>query len=358
MQRPLDPTYQQSRYEDHVGLWEHELRAWVPERIFDAHVHLGPPGIVRPPTPERLRDPLTTFTALPWEELLAWYAGLFSGKTLEGVFAFGFPLQEVDIAAANAYLRDLMAAEPRVTGFILADPGDPQAVVRTYAHAERRGVRFRGVKPYYDYLGKSNYGTRMEELLPPDLLEFMDRERLVLMLHTCGIGVGDPAVQDYLKWIGDRYANLPVVLAHMGRYLEVEQFLSFCDSGVLTCPSLYLEMSSASRPEVYQRALEDHSLWGRLLFGSDLPFGLITGVEYPSPETGTVFLTRDDYLWSDQDLKARFAPARLSLTYNTYHTINALKSAVEALEISPEDREELKRDIFARNAQGLLRGLP
>ena len=29
-------------YQDHVRLWADELRAWVPEALFDAHVHIGP----------------------------------------------------------------------------------------------------------------------------------------------------------------------------------------------------------------------------------------------------------------------------------------------------------------------------
>ena len=65
----------------------------------------------------------------------------------------------------------------------------------------------------------------------------------------------------------------------MGRYLAVDEFFRFCDSGLLDYPNLYLEMSSASRPEVYARVLGHAEILDRLLFGSDLPSDLITGVE-------------------------------------------------------------------------------
>ena len=79
----------------------------------------------------------------------------------------------------------------------------------------------------------------------------------------------------------------------MGRYLDVEQFRSFCDSDLFEHPRLYLEMSSASRPEVYEWTLAKPSTHTRLVFGTDFPFGLLTGMEAWSPETGPVFVTRD-----------------------------------------------------------------
>lgn len=33
-------------YQDHIGLWAGELKSWLPDGLFDAHVHLGPPEIV------------------------------------------------------------------------------------------------------------------------------------------------------------------------------------------------------------------------------------------------------------------------------------------------------------------------
>jgi hypothetical protein len=44
-------------YQDHVAMWEEELKAWVPEKIFDAHVHLGPLAAMTPiQDPQRLKE--------------------------------------------------------------------------------------------------------------------------------------------------------------------------------------------------------------------------------------------------------------------------------------------------------------
>jgi hypothetical protein len=345
-------------YQDHIGLWKNELAAWLPDTIFDAHVHLGPPDAMRPVPPHRLKEPVTTFTSLTAEELLAWYENVYRGKTMAGLIAFPFPLREVRYEPANEYIARLAARDPRVHGFILANPRDTKETIRQYHALQKSGRRFGGVKPYYDLLGKnipfSSLHTRLEEFVPDELLEFMDGERLVLMLHTSSTGMGDPGCQRFVRRITARWPRIKVILAHMGRYTDKRQFLEFMESRVWQHPNVFLEMSSASEPEVYQAALQHRELWKRLLFGSDLPFGLISGVEYCSPEAGLIFLTREEYLWTDRQLHDRFKEQRAQLTYNTYHTIKALKDAVERLECNAEEKRQLKENIFLKNTRDRL----
>lgn len=341
-------------YVDHIGLWSGELRDWLPKRIFDAHVHLGPPEVMGPISPHRRQLPLATFTSLTWEELQAWYAGLYSGKDVVGVAAFPFPLQEVDQAAANHYTIELMCREPKLKGFVLAHPTDTAVTRRAMDEARRRGVRFAGVKPYYDLTGRGVFDCTMPDFIPESLLELMDAENLVLVLHTSGKGMCEPENQDFLRHVMERFPRVRIVLAHMGRYLVLEEFLEFCESDLLDYPSLYLEMSSATLPEVYRRVLVVPGLPQRLLFGSDLPFGLITGVEAWSERTGPIFVTRDRYPWSDPRLEEQSPVAPERLTYNTYHVIQAFKAALESSELEPERQRAVKEGVFCGNAERLL----
>jgi len=342
-------------YKDHIGLWNNELKAWVPERIFDAHVHLGPPGIVSPVTAERRKQALSTFFHLQWEELNDCYQHVYAGKHISGLIAFPFPQREVDLDASNDYVIEIMKQDSSVIGFLASHPTDVNQSIAAFQKAQKCGVRFRGVKPYCDRLGKSNFDAWMEEFIPDKLLQFMNSEGLAMMLHTSGIGVGALETRQFLRSTAERYPRITILLAHMGRYIEPDHFFQFLNEGVLeACPSLYLEMSSASSREVYELVLGRRELWNRLIFGSDMPFGLITGVERWSRERGAVFLTRDDYSWSDQKMNAKYAAERISLTYNTYHCIKALKDAVAGLGLSAGDANELKQAIFCTNAQNLF----
>jgi hypothetical protein len=220
-------------YEDHVRLWTDELRSWVPETLFDVHVHIGLPEAVGPIAPERLASAVTTFTSLSFEELLQSYTALYSGKTIRGLTVFPFPQREVRSATANDYIIEVMKRDSRVKGFLLAEPSDVRPAIAAFEKALKAGVRFRGVKPYADRLGKNNFDATMAEFLPDELLAFMDREELIMMLHTPGQGVGAADVQDTLRRIASRYPRIRIILAHMGRYVRHEQFLDFMDSGIL-----------------------------------------------------------------------------------------------------------------------------
>jgi len=338
------------QYEDHIELWEKELKYWVPEKIFDAHVHLGPVEAVGEISPERLKLPLTTFTNLRLEELTAWYEKLYRTKRVEGLIAFPFPLQEVNLETANRYIISIMQKKPEIKGFILSNPKNTRTTVKQFQEALKDGVRFYGVKPYFDLLGKSNYETIMPEFIPRDLLEFMDTEGLILMLHTSGIGMGERANQEFVISIADDFPQIKIVLAHFGRYLKLQHFSDFLESRVLDYPSIFLEMSSVTQSEIYKMALGRRRLWPRILFGSDIPFGLITGVEFYQGETPT-FITREHYPWSSTEYSGR-----KDLTYNTYHVIKAIKDTLENLNLGEEDVEELKTDLFFRNAKSNLLG--
>ncbi len=344
-------------YCDHVGLWRDELRAWVPRSLFDAHVHLGPPEAMTPLSPQRRREALSTFTNITWEEFGDFYGRLFGGNELLGVFAFPFPLREVNLEEANDYIIELMRRERRVHGFFLAHPTDPRPSIAAYERALAAGAPFVGAKPYFDLIGKSNFKSTMPEFIPEGLLEFMNDKRLVLMLHTSGMGVGDAENRCYLRGMAARFPRVKVILAHMGRYVRPEQFFEFLESGLLEeCPNFFLDISSASVPEVYERLLRREAFWPRLLFASDMPYGLISGVERWSETHGAIFLSRDDYTWSDPEMQAEFADERRRLTYNTYHCIKALKDAFERLGIAGRTAERLKEAIFSRNALGGVLG--
>ncbi|MBI3990997.1 MAG: hypothetical protein HY350_02495, partial [Candidatus Omnitrophica bacterium] len=130
---------------------------------------------------------------------------------------------------------------------------------------------------------------------------------------------------------------------------------NFMDSDIWRHPSIYLEMSSATNADVYKRALEKEDMRRKILFGSDLPFGLITGEEYWSEETGPTFLTRDEYTWSDKELNKKFPDIVRKLTYNTYHTIKAFKDAVCSMKLDSKTEEELKRRVFLENAREIIK---
>lgn len=340
--------------EDHIGLWAGELRDWLPDKIFDAHIHLSPPDVIGPFSAERRLEALSTFSGFTWEELEDVYEKLFAGKAVSGLCAFPFPLRETNLEAANAYIAGLIKRVPGMTGLLLSHPTDTPRTIAMFEQARLDGARFAGVKPYFDLLHKSNYVTTMPEFIPEDLLDFMNRERLVMVLHSSGEGMGVPENQDYIRGVLERWPEVRIIFAHMGRFLRIEDFFAFEEADIFDHPSVYLGMSNVSNPKVYERTLRKTSRHDRLLFGTDLPFGLIAGVEECSEETGPVFVTRERYIWSLDNAPGGPTHGHEELTYNTYHVIKALKDAFPTLALDDTAAQTLKRKIFHDNAQKLF----
>ena len=121
--------FTQYKYTDTTNLWQEELQAWVPDVMFDAHVHLGPPQAMAPIVGMRAAIPLTSYSSLTWNELEPFLNQLYSNKTLEGLIAFGFPLQEVDYGIANNYIANLVSENEIITGFILSNPYDTKSTI-------------------------------------------------------------------------------------------------------------------------------------------------------------------------------------------------------------------------------------
>ena len=287
-------------YHDHLGLWRNKLKQWIPGNIFDAHIHLGRPEfMLKDFSPERLKIALSSFPHMTFEELEKIYSQIYDGKNIKALFAFPFPQFEIDNDTSNRYIIELARLHaPKIKAFLRSEPSDIPGLAKTFSGAEKNGVRIYGIKPYFDLLAKSNFDTKMNEILPEKLLAFMNSEKLILMLHTTGRGLSDNNVIDNLKRITEKYPGIKIILAHMGRYLKKGDFENFMISGLPECENIFLDISFASEKSIYETALSDAGIRKRLLFASDMPFGLITGGEFFSENDNAILITRDKYSWS------------------------------------------------------------
>jgi len=337
-------------YIDHTGLWQNELNSWVPQEIFDAHVHLGPGDILKTTiSHERSKAALSTFLHLEYDEYTENISKLFPGRNLAGIFAFPFPLREIEYAPANQYIIDLMKDNRNVNGFVWLDPTQPEELAKQFVIAEKKGVRFCGVKPYFDTLGKSNFDVSMEDLLSKKSLSFMNQEKLMLMLHTAGFGIVDKKVRDFIRMITDRFPNITIILAHAGRFVNPSEYNNFIESDLPERPQIYLDFSSVTVTSVLYSLLSIEALHDKILFATDIPFGLISGIEQWSDTGGALFRTRDKYSWSEPGLHGH-----KDLTWNVYHVLEALKDAVKKLKLNSSEENKLKQKIFHTNALKLL----
>lgn len=345
------------QYVDHIGLWKDELKDFMPDRFFDVHEHIGLESFVGPMDEERARCALTTYNGMEWEELLQIYKDMYSGKEPRYVCAFGFVVHELNVRKANSYVLQKAKEDSRLLPLLLYTPRDPEAIYVGYEEAKRLGVKVYGVKPYFDFADKPGHFTardvELEDFVTKDMLEFCNEHSMVFILHTCDIGLGSPALREKIQYILDTYTNIKLILAHMGRFYVKEEFFAFLESDFLQKnkdKQFWFDVSSVTEEEVFARAFAREDLYPRMLYAADHPYGLILGVERYSETMGAIFLTRDEYPWSDPKMLKEFEEERKELTYNNYHCLKALKDAIKKNFPDDEIAKPIIENLFYNNA--------
>src|SRR5688500_11097943 len=85
-------------------LFERELSSFVPPQVFDAHAHLYDVTHCRTQPPPLLADGPATAGWLAYRDHIR---QILPARSVTGLF-FPFPASDLDITAANAFLRDQM----------------------------------------------------------------------------------------------------------------------------------------------------------------------------------------------------------------------------------------------------------
>ena len=252
------------------GVFNEELNDFLPERIFDAHVHLAPPDGFLPGVPFDCGGvPLTSYTS---ETLTADLALAFPGRHTEAL-CFGFPNPLLDLHAHNAYLGG-GADFRRFFPLRLLDPRRDNAGV-VNRDLERHG--FLGFKPYPDYARPNDVpNAEIPEMLPDWAMAIAHERRLLVMLHIPRRKrLEDPLNRRQLRELCTRWPGAKIILAHVGRAYYLRGITGFTDD-LRELPNLYFDLAMVQHWEVMAHLFREVPI-GKVLFGSDIPIALAQG---------------------------------------------------------------------------------
>jgi len=330
------------------AFWTEHLEGWVPERVFDAHVHVTDPGLRdRAPTDAERRafwvnevnEPMTLETARRCN------AALYPGRDVK-MLIFGHPSLRYDVEAANAYTSRAAAAAGWKGLALLAPEWTQNELVRAL---ELPAIV--GVKPYYSMIrgGSSDRNDEMEagifDFVPHRHLEVLDERRAWMTLHVPRAGrLGDPANVREITELRRRYPNVVLVVAHLGRSYT----LPHAEEGIPPLagdPGIYFDNSAVMNPDVHRLALETVGA-ERILYGTDNPVFYMRGRRQWQ---GRRYINRTSHPFH---FNAEREPPEIEAAYTlyTYVALKALKDVSEELGLARRDVE----NIFHGNAERLL----
>lgn len=332
------------------AFWERNLHDWVPERVFDAHVHVVNAALQIETITEEMKRSYWVMEldgVQSADQAQAAYRTVYPGREVS-CLAFGMPMLGFEIEGGNEYVRSEAIARGWKS-LAVVRPTWCAAQVATLL--DQPGVI--GVKPYYSLIGYDREGrdryieASTFDFMPHHQLEVLDHRSAWLTLHVPRAGrLGDPANLREVREIRRRYPRIRLVIAHLGRCYTLphaqEGLLPLADdAGIL------FDTSAVVNPEVQElavRALGPR----RLLYGTDNPIFYLRGRRQFS---GRSYVNRTSLPYHFN--RERESPeVEATYTLLMYEDLYGLRQACDQVGLGPGDVER----IMWRNAVELMEG--
>jgi predicted TIM-barrel fold metal-dependent hydrolase len=312
-------------------IWDEELRDFVPDRVFDAHIHLFNPEHLAPAAPSAANPwGYTDFAALK-----QWAERLYPGRETH-FLVLGTPTIGMDLAAHNHWCIDQVRQDPQSRMNRWVTPSCRLEDIER----DVRELGFIGLKPYRIHSVTGNIAQcRIHEFLPHEQLELANEMKLWVTMHLSRFhGCADEFnLSDLQEFTGRRYPNIKWILAHCARsftYWAIREAVA----RLRDMPNIWYDVSAVTdvRPLItlFQREQIE-----RILFGSD-------GVDANFFHGQYAALGR---AWQYVDVSRfnlQFPHCDGRPILSIYEQLMSMKQAAEIAQLSADDVQ----DIFWRNA--------
>lgn len=315
------------------------LSDFVPDKIFDSHIHLYDEQFATFLTRNKPDGPFIRYDLERYQQDMQ---SILPGRTIH-VNTFSYPDKHLAVNTANRDASDSftitqLEKDPLSVGEVLVAPGD------TVEDLEKRLVhpRIKGFKCYHLLARQTNDTAQcgIEEYLPDSAWEVANARGMVITLHMVkDASLSDPANLNYIKAMAKRYPNAILILAHAARSfaswtgLEAVEQIAHLDnvwydfSAVCESPAMFQILKKAG-----------HS---RCMWGTDYPF---------SQPRGKCISLGSGFQWLyENELEALKIPGAWHVATET---LMALRQAAIMAELTPAQVE----DVFFNNAMRLFHG--
>ncbi len=327
------------------GIYDSELRGFLPAKLFDVHVHLFDAECRRPGTSFPAKSCYRKFGgAYTLDDYLAWTRAALPDQTVS-LASFGHPGRDMDRDRSAEYTGRISDGR-RFFGLALVSPHDHvETVVRRVVTN-----RLCGYKPYLRFVDwKPQNEITIPDMLPDDQMDAAGAHGWVIMLHIPREQrLADPVNQRDMVALCRRYPNARIIFAHIGRAYYLSNVIGFLD-GIAACPNAWIDTAMVNHEGVLEYAFR-HFPRDRILFGSDAPIACLRG---KSVEINNQYA----YLMGeDHEIGASIYDARHAVEFTSfyYEQLRGIKLAAGRAGLTNAEVE----NILFNNAQLLFASAP
>ena len=329
--------------------YEENLKDFLPDTFIDCHTHIWLDEHVLPTPAGEKRGcgwPHMVAADNSCEDLMETNELLFPGKKVISVL-YGEPMQDIDLKKNNEYVAQ-WAEKLGFPALYITHPS--QSAEEVEAEMAKHPC-FKGLKVYLEfspaYIPSSE--IRIYDFLPPHQLALADKHGWVVQLHIARPRrLADPVNYVQLKEIEDKYPNLQLIVAHLGRAYADEDVGDALDYLKDTKKTIW-DFTANTNESVMRRVLETFGP-DRFIYGTDFPIFRMKARrtvengfyinEIPMGSLGDVS--------ADSHMREIPYPEADKITFFIYEEIMSCKRACESLGLSKKDVENIFYGTSAR----------
>ena len=316
-----------------MELFHRELDAFVPDRVFDSHVHIyNVDYFPQDDVPEALGNGPRVVDAGVY---LAHMAEMLPGRAIQAL-AFPFPRARLRMAEANRFTAEETAKIPGSRAQMMVAPDDDPEMIRDTV----RSLGLAGLKCYHLYSSVTpTFDSPIEAFLPEEQVRVAHEEKLSITLHIVKQrSLADPENQATLRRYAETYPDMRLILAHAGRGFNPHHTAE--GIGTMTgLPNVYYDTGAVTDCGAIEAIVQTIGHQA-VLYGSDFPVSHTRGREVAIGDT-FVWFYEDDFPSSP------YGPPHVA--FAGFESLRVHKLAARHLRLTDTQVE----DIFHGNAARL-----
>jgi len=324
-------------------VYSSKIKEFLPDRIIDFHVHVGLKEHSKTVTLERRKQSIGIGIAYacPIENLLSIYDEIFENKEVHP-FVVPFPQREAILEKINMYVASITRKYSNTKGALLVDPDTTSEYIeRTLTEGY-----FKAFKPYPDrVLNKKGNDVEVYDCINENVLNAASKHRMPIFLHVPKEErLASKENLREIREICDRYPEVTMVIAHMGR-LHCPPSIEEGIDGVSDLENVYFDTSMITNPYTFTYALRKVGP-EKLVFGTDMPSTLTRG-KIICIDGRRVWAVKESYPWVKDEDRKLYEKEMDTFIPLVYEDILALKKALKTTNLMSEENT---RKIFYENA--------
>jgi len=330
--------------------YQERIRDFLPEKIIDIHTHVWLKSMrshSKKAFSRVVKWPSLVAKESPIEDLIETYRLMFPGKQVTPMIFTCFRMED-DLDEINGYVAGC-AAKYEYPALIWSSPA------WTAEEFEKKLIagKFFGAKVYLslspEYIPRKE--IRIFDFVPHHQLDILNRHGQILMLHIPRDGrLKDPVNLAQMLEIEERYPNVKLIIAHVGR--------AYCNEDVGNAfeklsktKTMCFDFSANTNSNVFQQLIQAVGP-KRILFGSDMPILRMRMRRICENGIYVNLVPKGLYgdVSGDKHMREKEGEEADRLTFFMYEEIDAFRRAAEQTGLTRTDIE----DIFYHNAAKII----